>query len=80
MNDTTHTIHIYYEGKTKLERHFKISWENFNKFVLDIAFWTTCRVEVYRPIFEIFSLSFKYFYIEDYDKMEKWLNKNKIGV
>lgn len=80
MNDTTHTIHIYYDGKTKLERHFKISRECFDIFVLEIAFWTACRVEVYRPTFEFFSLSFTYFYIEDYNKMEKWLNKKKIGV
>ena len=80
MEDTTHTIHIYYEGKTKLERHFKISMENFNNFILNRAFWTTCHVKVYKPTFEFFSLSLTYFYIKDYDKMEKWLDELKIGA
>jgi len=80
MEETTYTIHIYYNGKAKLERHFKISQTRFEMFVLNRAFWTACHVEVYRPTFELFSLSFTYFYIEDYNIMEKWLNEHKLGA
>lgn len=73
------TIHInikeMHETKT-----FELSEEKYECWIMYHAFWLSCSVKVYRPTFETDRLIFEYFYKYDFDKTEKWLNKNKIGV
>lgn len=71
------TIHIYYDGKSHQERHFKINDKNFENWILYHAFWTVSKIEIYRPIFEIDGLNITYYYIKDFQKAEEWLNAHK---
>ena len=75
--DNLMTLHIYYNGKSKQERHFKISQTNYETWILYHAFWNACGIEIYRPTFEISGLNITYKNIEDYCKAEKWLNEHK---
>lgn len=71
------TLHIYYNGKSKQERHFKIYQTHFETGILYHAFWNACGIEFYRPTFEINGLKITYKNIVDYRKAEKWLNEHK---
>lgn len=73
----TYFVHIYYEGKGKHERHFKISDENFKEYMLYHAFWTLTYTEVMRTLFESFGINFKFHNINDFQKAEIWLNNHK---
>lgn len=73
----TYFVHIYYEGKGKHERDFKISDENFKEYMLYHAFWTLTYTEVMRTLFESFGINFKFHNIDDFQKAEIWLNNHK---
>ena len=72
-----YTVHIHYNGKTKLERHFKITQENFETWLLYHAFWGTSYVEVYNPLTEICGIKLIYHWLDDYIRNEKWLDEHK---